>query len=130
MAADNYTEIAETMAEQDGGMSEFSYNPQTRRVEVETAEGRELYMSAGEIGMYGDDEFTQEDLQRESVQEAMDSIQELYMWADGMEYLEEVTGEEVQAFTGDELEPGNVETDGSVTMEDGKTNYAATERAV
>ena len=109
MAADNYTEIAETMAEQDGGLSEFGYNPQTGRVEFETAEEREIYVSAGEIGMYGDDEFTEEEVGMDAIQDALGAIQELYMFADGMDYVENMTGAEVQAMPDDlseeDLEP-------------------------
>lgn len=131
MAADNYTEVADALAEQDGGLSEFGYNPKTGRVEFETAEEREVYMSAGEIGMYGEDEFVEDDLELDAVQDAMAGIQELYMWAEGMEEVERMTGEDVQAFTGDELEPQNEEElDGSVTMNDGSVDYSRTERAV
>ena len=131
MAADNYTDVAESIAEQDGGLSEFGYNPKTGRVEFETAEQREVYMSAGEIGMYGEDEFQPDELELEPVQEAMAGIQELYMWADGMEEVEKMTGQEVQTFTGDELEPQQEgELDGSVTMNDGTIDYSRTERAV
>ena len=135
MAADNYTEVAEAMAEQDGGLSEFAYNPQTNRVEFETAEGREIYMSAGEIGMYGEDEFTEEELGMDAVQDALGAIQELYMFADGMDYVENQVGEEVQTIPGElseeDLEPEQEEElDGSVTMNDGSLDYSRTQRAV
>lgn len=111
MAAANYSETARAIAENDGGISEFGYNPKTGRVEFETAEGREVYMSPAEVGVYGEDVLTEEDLELEEVQEMMNGIEQLYQEAEARE--------DVGKLTGEELEP----VDGSVSMEDGEFNY-------
>lgn len=112
MAAANYSGTARAISENDGGLSEFGYNPQTGRVEFETARGREIYMSPVEIGVEGDGQLYEEDLELQEVQEMMQGIEELYAEAEAQDTVGKLTGEE--------LEP--VE-DGSITMEDGKFDY-------
>jgi hypothetical protein len=125
MAADNYRETAAALAEKDGGLDEFSYDPKSGRIEFETSE-REFYMSPGEIGVKGDEEFTYEDLQLDEVQEALEGIEELQMYADAIDYVEEAVGEEVATFNGDELEPSQgvpEEVDGSVAMDTSSNEF-------
>lgn len=110
MAAVNYKETATALAGEDGGISEFRYNPKSGRIEFSTDEGREFYMSPAEIGGYGETYLTEEDLEKDAVQEAMEGIEELYGMA------------EVQKDVGHLLDE-EVEIDGSVTMEDGHWNY-------
>jgi hypothetical protein len=125
MAADNYRETAAALAEKDGGLDEFSYDPKSGRIEFETAE-REFYMSPGEIGVKGEDEFTYDDLKLDEVQEALEGIEELHMYADAIDYVEEAVGEEVASFDGSELEPGQEppeELDGSVGMDEAENKF-------
>jgi len=117
MAAANYSETARAISENDGGISEFGYNPQTGRVEVETAEGREIYMSPAEIGVYGEEVLTEEDTELEEVREMMESIEELYSEAEAQDTVGKLTG--------NELEP----QDESVTMKDGDFDYPTERKA-
>lgn len=125
MAADNYRETAAALAEKDGGLDEFSYDPKSGRIEFETRE-REFYMSPGEIGVKGEDEFTYQDLQLDEVQEALEGIEELYMYADARDYVQEAVGEDVVDFSGDELEPEQDmpgDMDGSVGMDTSENEF-------
>lgn len=112
MAAVNYRETATAIAENDGGISEFGYNPNTGKVEFETAEGREIGISPAEIVVYGEDQLYEEDLALDEVQETMESIEELYMEAEGQDTVGKLTG--------NELEPADVDT---IQMEDGEFDY-------